>query len=57
MVVQCSGCNKHLVKDIWVHLKNQDHDKLFSYCPTCLDSLLKEVKECRNQSENQISAA
>jgi uncharacterized Fe-S cluster-containing MiaB family protein len=57
MVVQCSGCDKHLVKDIWTYLKNQDTDKLYSYCPGCLNSLLKEVRDCREHSHRNISAA
>jgi len=57
MVVQCSGCNKHLIKDIWAHLESHDNDKLFTYCPDCLDVLLKEVRDCRDDSATKIPAA
>ena len=44
MKVTCSECGKQLIKDIWAHLDFHDQDTLYSYCPSCLDTLLKNVR-------------
>lgn len=48
MRVKCSCCELTLIKDIWAHLDFHEQETLYSYCPSCLDQLLKDVRTERS---------
>ncbi len=57
MNVKCSSCEKTLIKDIWAHLDFHEQETLYSYCPSCLDQLLKDVRTERSMVNlNAVSA-